>query len=59
MVVLLRANLVLDALSTPFHSLSTLTQANMLGPRSHSTSVKVVIAPAINRDLLEGYGAYF
>lgn len=45
MVVLLRANLVLGALSTPLHSLSTLIQA--------------MIAPAIKRDLLEGYGAYF
>lgn len=56
--VLLRANLVSGALSTPFHSLSTLTQANMLGLRFHSTLVKVVMAPAINRDLLKSWSSF-
>lgn len=58
-VVLLRASLVMAALSIPLHSLSTFTQANMLSLRLCSTLVKVVMAQAINRDLLEGCEAHF
>ena len=47
------------ALSIPLHSLSTFTQANMLSLRLCSTLVKVVMAQAINRDLLEGCEAHF
>lgn len=59
MVVLLRASLVLGALSPSLHSLSALTWVDMLGLRLHRTLVKVAMAPAINRDLLEGCGAHF